>query len=482
MYKEISKLIMYRELGRDSILVKLSEVIHDFESGSYDRDDIVSRIYAEIRRLLELGTNYGFDKNLWHDYIAYILITNENPFSITAERAGMGDGSVNTIVLRDMDIFCRLFKYDFRPIEKKLDIDCFSIVTDYSSIHKRRQIYNRNASKRIRGLSDAIAEVLGEGFPGADSPEKKGAESEDTGLGQAEKVLELVSEFYKDNGVGMFGLNSAFRIVEQDVQTVSETSGSGLIRDEVMSMTSASWNTYKGGDVQFFPINNIDKVMLDNLVGYEIQKQRLRENTESFLAGKSANNVLLYGDAGTGKSTSIKALINEYENQGLRMIELYKHQMKNLSAIISSVKSRNYRFIIYMDDLSFEENETEYKYLKAVIEGGLENRPDNVLIYATSNRRNLIKETWNDTNDVELDKHRSDTLQEKLSLVSRFGVSIPYMRPNKKEYEEIVRALASRLGDIGLTEEELMAEAGKWSVNHGGMSGRAAQQLIDKLS
>jgi predicted AAA+ superfamily ATPase len=134
-----------------------------------------------------------------------------------------------------------------------------------------------------------------------------------------------------------------------------------------------------------------------------------------------------------------------------------------------------------MDDLSFEENETEYKYLKAVIEGGLETRPDNVLIYATSNRRNLIRETWNDTNDVELDKHRSDTLQEKLSLVSRFGVTIPYMRPNKKEYEEIVKSLASRNEGLELSEEELLELANKWSVSHGGMSGRAAQQLMDSI-
>ena len=182
------------------------------------------------------------------------------------------------------------------------------------------------------------------------------------------------------------------------------------------------------------------------------------------------------------------------------MIELYKHQMKLLAPLITSIKNRNYRFIIYMDDLSFEEDETEYKYLKAVIEGGLETRPDNVLIYATSNRRNLIRETWNDTNDIELDKHRSDTLQEKLSLVSRFGVTIPYMRPNKKEYEEIVRSLAERirktdkdlkdLNGLGLdlsdklnvSDEELMELANKWSVAHGGMSGRAAQQLIDSLS
>ena len=202
------------------------------------------------------------------------------------------------------------------------------------------------------------------------------------------------------------------------------------------------------GTVTFLPISNIDGVMLDDLLGYEKQKQELRRNTETFLAGKRANNVLLYGDAGTGKSTSVKALINEYFDRGLRMIEIYKHQFQDLSAILAQIKNRNYRFIIFIDDLSFEENEVEYKFLKAVIEGGVETRPDNVLIYATSNRRHLIRETWNDRTDMEHhgDIHRSDTVEEKLSLASRFGVAINYNAPTQKEYQEIVRTLAARQG------------------------------------
>ena len=162
--------------------------------------------------------------------------------------------------------------------------------------------------------------------------------------------------------------------------------------------------------------------------------------------GRKANNALLFGDSGTGKSTTIKAIINEYYDRGLRMIEIYKHQFQDLSQVISLIKNRNYRFIIYMDDLSFEEFEIEYKYLKAVIEGGLEIRPDNVLIYATSNRRHLIKETWNDRNDMENNNgiHRSDTIQEKLSLVNRFGVTISYSAPSQKEYFEIVKGLAEK--------------------------------------
>ena len=164
------------------------------------------------------------------------------------------------------------------------------------------------------------------------------------------------------------------------------------------------------------------------------------------------------------------------------MIEVYKHEFKDLSTIISEIKNRNHRFIIYMDDLSFEEFEIEYKYLKAVIEGGLETKPDNILIYATSNRRHLIRETWSDRSDMSKDElHRSDTMQEKLSLVARFGVTIGYYRPSQQEYFDIVINLAKKYPEIKLTEDELRLEANKWELSHGGISGRTAQQFINHL-
>ena len=249
----------------------------------------------------------------------------------------------------------------------------------------------------------------------------------------------------------MFGLNAAFRIGNR-----------------------------ADGSIFFKPINNMDKVKLDDLIGYEIQKRKLIENTESFIQGNKANNALLFGDSGTGKSTSIKAIVNEYYDKGLRMIEIYKHQFKDLSSVIANIKNRNYKFIIYMDDLSFEEFEVEYKFLKAVIEGGVETRPDNILIYATSNRRHLIKETWNDRNDIESKNglHRSDTMEEKLSLVNRFGCQISYSKPTQKEYFDIVVELAKKNG-ILMSEEELCREANKWELSHGGISGRTAQQFIN---
>ena len=163
-------------------------------------------------------------------------------------------------------------------------------------------------------------------------------------------------------------------------------------------------------------------------------RKKLIDNTEAFVQGRKANNCLLFGDAGTGKSSSIKGILNQYYDQGLRIIEAYKHQFQDLNEVIAQIKNRNYRFIIYMDDLSFEEFEIEYKYLKAVIEGGLEKKPDNVLIYATSNRRNLVRERATDKLEIadDNDLHSSDTVQEKLSLVYRFGVRIYFGKPDKK--------------------------------------------------
>ena len=412
MYKEIAKLILYRDLGEDSILLKLSGIFRDYELDLAEKENLTSRIYEQMKALLDLSTQYGFDKNLWHNYLTFILLTNENSFSMTSEKVGANDGTVNHFAKADFAVFKKLFDFDFGPIEKDLGIDCFSTVCNYHSIPKKERMYNRNVSERVQEVSERIEKAADE-----------------------EEIFTIVTDFYKAYGVGMFGLNRAFRIRHLE------------------------------DGVEFLPINNTDSVLLKDLIGYEIQKKKLIDNTEAFVKGLPANNVLLCGDAGTGKSTSIKALLNEYYDQGLRMIEIYKHQFQDLSSIIAQVKNRNYRFIIYMDDLSFEDFEIEYKFLKAVIEGGMETRPDNVLIYATSNRRHLIKESWNDRNDMENENgmHRSDTMQEKLSLVARFGVTIYYGKPSQKEYFTIVKELRKRYPSITLTDEELCAEANKWN-------------------
>lgn len=426
MYRDVAKLIIYGN-HEDTILMKMSDIFKKFDRDEETPDKLISDIYEQIKRILEVATDYGFDKNLWHNYLTFYLITNENPFSLTCEKVGANDGSVNEFAKNDFKVFMNLFNYDFRPIEAALGINCFSLISDYKAIVKKELMYNKNVSEKVQALSLKLETAKDEN-----------------------EFFNYVTDFYKAYGVGMFGLNKAFRVI--------------------------------GGDkgVTFTPINNMDKVMLDDLIGYEIQKKKLVENTEAFVQGRKANNALLFGDSGTGKSTSIKAIVNEYYDQGLRMIEIYKHQFKDLSNVIASIKNRNYKFIIYMDDLSFEEFEIEYKFLKAVIEGGVETKPDNILIYATSNRRHLIKETWNDRNDLESNNglHRSDTIEEKLSLVNRFGCQISYSKPSQKEFFDIVIGLA-RKNNVKMTDEELMAEANKWELSHGGISGRTAQQFMN---
>ena len=428
MYRETSKLIIYSEVLKDSILGRLSEIFRELDEEKTPREVLRTRLYSEVRQLLELATKYGFDKNLWHNYLTYLLITDENPFSLTCEKAEAREGTVNTFAINDFSAIKALFDFNFSDIESKLGVDCFTVLSNYHAISKREQIYNKNVSGKVRALSDAI---------------------ENAEDGKA--VFDVVTDFYRDYGVGMYGLNKAFRLEGDDETGVSMR-----------------------------PISNMQPVCLEDLVGYELQKKMLIENTEAFVNGRGGNNVLLYGDSGTGKSTSIKAIINKYYDDGLRMIEIYKHQFRYLSRIISEVKNRNYKFIIYMDDLSFEEQEIEYKYLKAIIEGGVETKPDNVLIYATSNRRHLIKETWKDRTDTEIDGdiHRSETIEEKLSLVNRFGISIGYMKPSRNEFDKIVIELARR-GGITVSDEELLYEAHRWELRNGGISGRTAQQFVD---
>lgn len=429
MYRLTSKLVIYRNIGEDSILLQLAGICQRFATGDYVKENLITEIYAQIHRLLDLATRYGFDRNLWHNYLAFLLAMTENPFSLVSEKVGANEGTVNEFAKGDFRVFKQLFAYDFSELERELGIDCFSIITNYKAVVKSEQIFNRNVSEKVQELSAAI--------------EKAQDETD---------LYRIVTDFYKAYGVGKIGLNKAFRLSD-------------------------------GGEEDILvPITTTGDMTLDDLVGYEEQKRKLIANTEAFVEGKRANNVLLFGDAGTGKSTSIKAILNQYYGRGLRMIEIYKHEFKNLSKVIAAIKNRNYRFIIYMDDLSFEEFEIEYKYLKAVIEGGLETKPENVLIYATSNRRHLIRETWSDRSDMSQDElHRSDTMQEKLSLVARFGVTIGYYKPSQKEYFHIVTTLAKRHPELTMSDEELKAEANKWELSHGGISGRTAEQFITYL-
>ena len=422
----IRECILYRDFEQGELLEKMTMLMEDISHPKvlYGKD---GEYFACIHQLVEMAGTYGFAGNLWHDYLTYLLVNHENAFSTACEIVGPVEGTINAFAMHDFEIFKQLYDFDLKELEKIYPSVDSSLITDYQNINEGSKVFNKRIRDRICTLAHKLAK----------------AES-------TEEFMDDMVQFYKEFGVGKLGLHKAFRI-------------DGTVTP-----------------ARIVPITNIAHVHLDDLVGYEIAKKKLIDNTEAFVQGRPANNCLLFGDAGTGKSSSIKGILNQYYDQGLRIIEAYKHQFKDLNDIIAQVKNRNYKFIIYMDDLSFEEFEIEYKYLKAVIEGGLEKKPDNILIYATSNRRHLVREKFSDKEERRDDLHSSDTVQEKLSLVARFGVSIFFCAPDKKQFQNIVKTLAER-HQVEMPEEELLLEANKWELQHGGLSGRTAQQFIDYL-
>jgi predicted AAA+ superfamily ATPase len=225
-----------------------------------------------------------------------------------------------------------------------------------------------------------------------------------------------------------------------------------------------------------------DPIRFRGLIGYEREREPLLKNTERLLAGLPSHHALLYGLPGTGKSSTVKAILNEYADRGLRLVELAKEDLRELPRLLETLRGRGPRFILFIDDLSFEEHEVEYKSLKALLEGSVEEPPENVRLYATSNRRNLIRERFSDREEGEAndDVHARDTMQEKLSLAARFGLRITFPSPDQRRYLEIVFGLVRERG-IEIPDEELEERALLWDRWHAGRSGRTARQFVDEL-
>ena len=410
---KIDDLILYRDL-------RFEDTIRMF--CALDKNS--NNVSKTISKMIEVAGEYGLHGNLWANILALALAYNENVYSKATEIVGETSGSINTFAIHDFRILRELIH--FVP---NINGDLLKEIYHYEGNGRDSKLVNTRVRDRILRLSKQLTEANSDN-----------------------EFKDIITEFYKEYGVGKFGLNKAFRIEEgTDLKTAN-----------------------------IIPITRVEHVYLNDIIGYDIQKKKLTYNTESFINGKPANNCLLYGDAGTGKSSSVKAIVNEYYDKGLRIIEIYKHQFRYLSDILEQLKDRNYKFIIYMDDLSFEESELEYKYLKAILEGGFGRRPENVLIYATSNRRHLIRESFRDKTETDEELHTRDTVEEKLSLSARFGEKIYYGSPDKREFNSIVLALAKK-HNIDMDESEILSKANMWELSHGGMSGRSATQFITYL-
>lgn len=386
-------------------------------------------------RLIDFATKYAICGNVWHSYIAFFAINNQNPFSQSCEYKELShNDSIYMLGGSDCALLFQLYNID---LEKELGFDSQFVKILSNFVSSNARSYNQIATTIIGKLCNIL-----------------------DNLQDLNKAVDVFAEVFRKCGVGELGLHKAFKIIKTE---------------ELQQKTTANLAT-------ILPITRTDERRLVDIIGCDLQKQQIVDNTEAFLQGRQANNVLLYGDGGTGKSSSIKAILNQYYEQGLRIIEVYKHQFSFISDIICQIKDRNYMFIIYLDDLSFEDFEIEYKYFKAIIDGGMETKPSNVLIYATSNRRHLIKESFADKNDMNFDgeMHKSDTIQEKLSLVSRFGLQIYFGAPNQLQYLEIVKQLAAKF-NIQMESSELERKALTWSIRNNGKSGRTAQQFINSL-
>ena len=429
----MKEMVIYRGMRKDDIFKKFEKVMTAWEDSDDKcfsperKEELLELLFDGVHGLIEEGQRRSFQGNLWHAHLTYLMANDENAFSRFCEKKGSLEGSINSLVLHDLSIIKGLFHYDFKGMEDSFGVSFLSLIESFEPASAKGIVFNKLLRVRMNELSAKLFE----------------AEEE-------EKMLSFLADFYKDYGVGNFGLHKSFRIKHEEEKA------------------------------NIVPITNSENIRLTDLIGYEKQKQQLIDNTEAFIRGEKANNVLLFGESGTGKSSSVKAILNEYYKDGLRMIEIFKHQFGDLTSVIEQIKDRNYKFIIYMDDLSFEETELEYKYLKAVIEGGLEKRPDNVLIYATSNRRHIVKERWDERKQNADDVHGNDSKQEKLSLYARFGVTIYYGSPMQKDYLRIVDGIADRMG-LAIEKEKLHQEAIRWELAHGGFSGRVAEQCVTHL-
>jgi len=354
----------------------------------------------------------------WRSHLVGRLLDDENPFSLGAERGDLGGALVEQT------------RRDLRTL---------------------RELFELEAETLLRRVEEAVPGLGGAWVPWKD-PERAGAESPRRVVARKLAAAAdwgdcagLLADHFARHGAGPFGRHRAVR-----------WGGAGLRA-----------------------VRHPDPVSLAELVGYEREREPLLRNTERFLAGLPAHHALLYGMPGTGKSSTVKAVLNEYADRGLRLVEVAKEDLGALPKVLEKLHGRGPRFILFVDDLSFEEHEVEYKSLKALLEGSVEEPPENVRVYATSNRRNLIRERFSERDEAD-DVHARDTMQEKLSLAARFGLRVTFPTPDQRRYLEIVTGLARGRG-IELADEELQERAVLWDRWHAGRSGRTARQFVDEL-
>ena len=377
------------------------------------------RLFHLLADEVELGTRPCGDA--WQSHLVERLLADENPFSRKCEQVGFGAAGPALVAAAAADLAAlrRLYALDGATLRAAIG----EPLPDWAELAPLAEPVLADEERAIR---------------------RRLAASDDWAA-----LVEPLGQHYHDGGAGLLARHRAFRWV--------------------------------GGEHPIEVVRDPDPVRLVDLIGYENERELVVRNTEHFVAGHAANNVLLYGDRGTGKSSTVKALLNEYADRGLRLIEVPKSLLGDLARLLRELRGRRERFVVFVDDLSFDDHESHYKDLKAVLEGGVEARPANVLLYATSNRRHLVLERFSDRGGPLDEIHASDTQQEKLSFSDRFGISVTFGAPDQERYLRIVSGLAGARG-IAIDPAELRRRALEWATWQNGRSGRTARQFVDFLA
>lgn len=429
------RLILYRDIPQDSLVEKFLTLLKELVKSEINREQVIFLYYDFMADFLPVAAKLATQgKHAWNNYIVNLVLAEENLFSRQAEIKELAEipAPLKEMAQKDLQYIQALAESgeDIRElITEELGIDC---ATEELPSWEGLDLNNKEEDEDKITLLESLH-----------------------GLQKWEEGLKDLCNFYKLKGVGILGQHHAF-----------------------------CWSR-KNGKGELVGVRNPDTINLNQLYEYEREQAKIINNTEQFLAGYPANNVLLYGDRGTGKSSTVKALINQYGDKGLRLVEIQKRHLEDFPLVIAQLAERPQKFILYIDDLSFSEEEGQYRELKALLEGGLESRPRNVLVYATSNRRHLVKESFADRKITGYDSENEDvrymdTLQEKLSLADRFGITVTFMAPDQKRYLAIIEKMVEERG-IEISREELIQHALKWELSFNARSARTARQFVDFL-
>lgn len=431
----ISALVIFRGLLKDPIVTHFLELLRLLEKDGKQ----------SARRVWEIGESYaGFFSGLarlshewqeptvgtvWQNHLLNLILDDENPFSQSAAK---------NLKLEDQGSLTQQVKLDLRKLQKLYQLNSEQLLSLLRKLPAKTEWVEWDSFSASEGKrdSDASRQFIKQEFH----------THEDWG-----GLVKLLRDYYFHSGVGIFGRFRAFH-----------------------------WKRNSHGGV-ILPIPEPDPIRLVDLIGYDDQKQLLLQNTAFFLSGYPANNVFIYGDRGTGKSSAIKALLHEFPDRPFRMLEISREDLFDLPDVMNTLRVRSEYFVVFIDDLSFEEGETQYKTLKAFLEGSLEARPRNVVVYATSNRRHLIKESFSDRaleSDGEI--RPQDTLQEKVSLSDRFGIQLVFVAPDQDDFLQIVQSMVQRRR-LPIAENVLKRRALLWVQRHNARSGRTARQFVDYL-